>query len=552
MFVTSEVQGPRTSAGWLTVVGMHAAVRSEPRSRSAVAGHGFRCGDRDRVRADRCLRRGSGLAAPAPAASAAGAPRRRRGHGFPDRGASLGAHGARPGNPSARRGGPTARRGSRCPCPTGPPRRRPRSGSPRRRWNRWVRAWSAAGAWRSPRPASPTRSPGCRVSVWLVERYVLVGGLRVPFVVLGETGVFALWGLDQTPRWADLPVVNRAAAAVQALLPDYPGQVHVGLCRAFDPVNPRWWYASESGCGAWLLGVNWLERWLAHFDDGAGLADGDVARAAALARPRWRPRTGGLAAEHAEHRLMGVGARARRSAAVACSGGATACSASVERGSGAPAGWCRACWEGEVMCPSCVGRRTWAFGQVEKKGRSVAEVAVDLQRAAGARGVSGRAGARPPRVARMFKKRPLLADARWFIDVRARARPGADPRGDRAADEARDAPGGLRSRLRLCGGGAVARSGFISVEMGTPADARARPRPARARRLLSAPPACDDRVRDRRTKSSISRARRAVARPVLRAARVGARRRPPTTQEERSCRSPIASSAPPPWWRARC
>ena len=128
---------------------------------------------------------------------------------------------------------------------------------------------------------------------WLVERYVLVGGLRVPFVVLGETGVFALWGLDQTPGWADLPFVNRAAAAVQALLPDYPGRVHVGLCRAFDPVNPRWWYASESQCGAWLLGVNWLERWLAHFDDGAGLGDGDVAQAAQLAQPRWRPRRAG-------------------------------------------------------------------------------------------------------------------------------------------------------------------------------------------------------------------------------------------------------------------
>src|SRR3954454_1078653 len=68
---------------------------------------------------------------------------------------------------------------------------------------------------------------------WLVERYVLVGGLRVPFLVLGETGVFTLWALDQTPGWADVPVVNRAAEAVQWLLPDYPGQLSVGLCCAF-------------------------------------------------------------------------------------------------------------------------------------------------------------------------------------------------------------------------------------------------------------------------------------------------------------------------------
>jgi hypothetical protein len=128
---------------------------------------------------------------------------------------------------------------------------------------------------------------------WLVERYVAVVGQRVPFVVLGETGVFALWALDQTPLWDDLPLVNRAAAALQALLPGYAGEVHVGLCRAFDPVVPRWWYAIESGSGAWLLGVNWLEHWLEHFGDAGGLADGDVAWTASQAEPRWRARRPG-------------------------------------------------------------------------------------------------------------------------------------------------------------------------------------------------------------------------------------------------------------------
>jgi hypothetical protein len=125
---------------------------------------------------------------------------------------------------------------------------------------------------------------------WLVERYVAVAGQRVPFVVLGETGVFVLWGLDQTPLWDELPFVNRAAAAVQALLPGYGGAVQIGLCRAFDPVIPRWWYAGESRCGAWVLGVNWLERWLEHFGAHDGLADGDVAWTAELARPRWLER----------------------------------------------------------------------------------------------------------------------------------------------------------------------------------------------------------------------------------------------------------------------
>jgi hypothetical protein len=39
-----------------------------------------------------------------------------------------------------------------------------------------------------------------------------------------------------------------------------------------------------------VLGVNWLERWLEHFGARDGLADGDVAWTAALARPRWLER----------------------------------------------------------------------------------------------------------------------------------------------------------------------------------------------------------------------------------------------------------------------
>ena len=40
---------------------------------------------------------------------------------------------------------------------------------------------------------------------WLVERYVLFAGHRIPFLILGETGVFALWALGGQPRWGDMP-----------------------------------------------------------------------------------------------------------------------------------------------------------------------------------------------------------------------------------------------------------------------------------------------------------------------------------------------------------
>jgi hypothetical protein len=129
---------------------------------------------------------------------------------------------------------------------------------------------------------------------WLVERYVVVAGQRVPFVVLGATGVFALWALDQTPRWDDLPFAARAQAGLQALLPGYAGPVRVGLCRAFADVPPRWWLSVESGCDAWLLGADWLESWLEHFGERDGLGAGDLACAARLSVPRWSAHPGTL------------------------------------------------------------------------------------------------------------------------------------------------------------------------------------------------------------------------------------------------------------------
>jgi hypothetical protein len=35
---------------------------------------------------------------------------------------------------------------------------------------------------------------------WFVERYVLVAGHRVPFLILGNTGVFVLWAIPGLPQ----------------------------------------------------------------------------------------------------------------------------------------------------------------------------------------------------------------------------------------------------------------------------------------------------------------------------------------------------------------
>ena len=81
---------------------------------------------------------------------------------------------------------------------------------------------------------------------WFVERHVVFAAHPIPFLVLGETGVFALWGMSGPLHWRDVPFFDEMAANVKNALPGYAGPVQVGVCRAFEPqIKPRWWYRAE-------------------------------------------------------------------------------------------------------------------------------------------------------------------------------------------------------------------------------------------------------------------------------------------------------------------
>jgi hypothetical protein len=122
---------------------------------------------------------------------------------------------------------------------------------------------------------------------WFVERYVLIQGHRVPFLILGETGVFALWALAGRPQWQDPAFVNRVVTDIKSYLADYTGPVRAGICRAFAPaVEPRWW-CRPGEPGAWVMGLNWVIPWLQHFGPDHGLSVKDVERFNALAGPHW-------------------------------------------------------------------------------------------------------------------------------------------------------------------------------------------------------------------------------------------------------------------------
>ena len=125
------------------------------------------------------------------------------------------------------------------------------------------------------------------VDRWLVERYVLIGGHRVPFLILGETGVFVLWAIPGLPQWRELSFFDSIARHVESALPGYAGEVQPGVCRVSKPdMKPRWW-CRPGEPGVWAMGRDWLIPWLEHFGPEHGLGVKDLERLRELAGPRW-------------------------------------------------------------------------------------------------------------------------------------------------------------------------------------------------------------------------------------------------------------------------
>jgi hypothetical protein len=128
---------------------------------------------------------------------------------------------------------------------------------------------------------------------WVVERYVLVGTRRVPFVLLGPGGVFMLCTTDGAWTMYDLEVLSRLGDELRERLPGYRGRVEAVVCLAFDHAEPRAWYggADSGGRGGWVLGVDQLLPWLSGSEPQHGLAPDDLRRIATEAGPHWRRRS---------------------------------------------------------------------------------------------------------------------------------------------------------------------------------------------------------------------------------------------------------------------
>ena len=123
---------------------------------------------------------------------------------------------------------------------------------------------------------------------WFVQRFALVAGDRIPFLALGEHGIFAIWAIGGSPQWTDPEFVSTIASNLKHRLPQYPGPVNAGLCATLQPdIKPRFWYRSGDGGGAWILGLDWLISWMEHFGHQHGLGTQDITRFRALANPDW-------------------------------------------------------------------------------------------------------------------------------------------------------------------------------------------------------------------------------------------------------------------------
>jgi hypothetical protein len=72
-------------------------------------------------------------------------------------------------------------------------------------------------------------------------------------------------------------------------LPGYDGQPHAAVCLAFDEMKPRTWFGGEElrGHGRWVLGVDWLQRWIFGIGPEYGLRNGDVRALDEASGPFW-------------------------------------------------------------------------------------------------------------------------------------------------------------------------------------------------------------------------------------------------------------------------
>ena len=115
------------------------------------------------------------------------------------------------------------------------------------------------------------------VDRWEWQRQVLVDGNVLPFLIFGETGVFAVWGAIGPVLWEEPARIRARAAlpraAARPTIPERCTPRSAGRCT--KETFSRAGGLTNDGVGAWVMGLSSLTEWMEHFgtDNGVGVGD---------------------------------------------------------------------------------------------------------------------------------------------------------------------------------------------------------------------------------------------------------------------------------------
>ncbi|MBE2318380.1 hypothetical protein DVA67_020530 [Solirubrobacter sp. CPCC 204708] len=122
---------------------------------------------------------------------------------------------------------------------------------------------------------------------WMVERNVITGAHRVPFILLGPGGLFVVCATDGAWTMHDLEALTAAGDELRAVWPHYHGPVVATICLAFDDAEPRSWH-SPAVAGGWVVGIGQLATWLHARATDTGISPADIATLHAASGPHWQ------------------------------------------------------------------------------------------------------------------------------------------------------------------------------------------------------------------------------------------------------------------------
>jgi len=126
---------------------------------------------------------------------------------------------------------------------------------------------------------------------WHFERDVSIASASIPFLLLGETGVFLLQASRGYWTNHDITEMCCAASTLRRALPGYPDPVNCGIVMLEELIDHRQHFACSGEGPCWIVAGELLVEWLYGFDH-RGLSRADIeyfrewASSSRLAEPR--------------------------------------------------------------------------------------------------------------------------------------------------------------------------------------------------------------------------------------------------------------------------